>query len=459
MEKDLDRATGAPGDFAVGGVRGHILRLALPMTAAQLINLLYSIVDRMYLGRMPGAGGLALTGVGLVLPIISILNSVGGLCGTGGAPLFSIARGRGDNEEAERIMGNSFALLMIFGAILTAGIIIFKRPILFAFGASEATYPYASEYLSIYTTGTLFVMTGLGMNPFINAQGSAKRGMMTVALGAVVNIVLDPIFIFVLDMGAAGAALATVIAQACSAAWVLLFLTGKHAIIRLRLSDMRLGAARVRRIITLGLSGFVMNLTNSLIQIVCNTTLLKYGGDLFVGVMTVINAVREIVFMPVSGIGGGAAPVLGFNYGAGKQERVKAGIRFSSSITIAYTAAIWAVIMLAPSAMTRIFTDEITIIEAGVRPIRLYFMLSMFMSLQMVSQQVFVALGKSKQAIFFSLLRKAFIAAPLTLLLPALGLGVTGVFVADTISQVVGGVTCFATMYLVVYRKLGKDLT
>jgi Na+-driven multidrug efflux pump len=282
--------------------------------------------------------------------------------------------------------------------------------------------------------------------------------MLTVALGAVVNIILDPIFIFVFKMGAAGAALATIVAQFCSAVWVLRYLTGKRALLHLRLRCLRLEAARVLKIITLGLSGFVMNLTNSLIQIVCNKTLLTYGGDLFVGVMTVINAVREITFMPVSGVGGAVAPVLGFNYGAKEFERVKTAIRFSASITISYTVVIMTVIMIAPHVLIRLFTQEPALLAAAMRPMRIYFMMSVLMSLQMVSQQVFVALGKSKQAVFFSLLRKAFVAAPLTLILPALGLGTDGVFISEMISQIVGGLACGGTMYFTLYRRLGKTL-
>jgi putative MATE family efflux protein len=443
-------------NFAEGSVRGHILRLAGPMTVAQVVNLLYSIVDRMYLGRMPDAGSLALTGVGLVLPVISILMSFASLCGTGGAPLCSISRGRGDGDESERIMGNSLSLLLVFGVVLTTVVIIFKRPILYLFGASDATYDYAGDYLTVYTLGTLFVMIGLGMNPFINAQGEGKRGMMTVALGAIVNIVLDPIFIFVFNMGAAGAALATIIAQACSAVWVLSFLTGKKAVMRLRLRCMRLDARRTLRILSLGLSGLFMNLTNSLIQIVCNSTLQKYGGDLYVGVMTVINAVREIVFMPVSGMNSGATPVIGYNYGAGKTKRIREAIRFSVSSTIIYTAAIWLVIMLAPGLLIRIFSADAELIAVGVRCMRIFFAMSMFMSLQMSSQVIFVALGRSKSAVFFSLLRKAILAAPLTVILPLLGLGTDGVFIADTISQLIGGIACFMTMYVTVYRRLGS---
>ena len=455
MEAGVKEASNR-GDFSEGSVRRHVLRLALPMTAAQLINLLYSVVDRMYLGRLSETGSLALTGVGIVLPVISILTAVAMLCGTGGAPLFSIARGQGDGEEAEKILGNSFSLLMIMGIISTVAVIIFKKQILYAFGASDDTYPYASEYLTIYTAGTIFVMIGLGMNPFINAQGAAQCGMMTVAIGAVVNIVLDPIFIFALDMGVSGAAIATIIAQFCSAVWAMLFLCGKRAVCRLRLSSLRLKAARVGRIVTLGLSGFVMNLTNSLIQIVCNRTLQTYGGDLYVGIMTIINALREIIFVPISGLNSATTPVLSYNYGAGLRERVRRGIRFSITLTVLYMTAMWALMLGAPRIMIRIFTDDPAMIEAGVRAVRIYFAMAVIMSLQMSSQIVFLSLGKSKYAIFFSLLRKAVISAPLTVLLPRF-IGIDGVFFADAVSQVVGGVTCFTVMYFTQYRRLGKE--
>ena len=258
-------------DFSKGSIPRNILTLAAPMTLAQLINVLYSVVDRMYLGRLPGH--LALTGLGLTMPIVSILMGFANLCGMGGAPLCSICRGQGDDEEAEHILGNSFTLLLILGAAATLVFLLLKRPVLYLFGASEATFPYADAYLTVYLCGTLFVMVSLGMNPFINAQGFAKIGMMTVGLGAVVNIVLDPVFIFVLDMGVQGAALATVIAQGCSAVWVLKFLTGKRAILRLKFDCMALSARRVRKIVSLGLAGFFVNLTNSLVQVVCNTTL------------------------------------------------------------------------------------------------------------------------------------------------------------------------------------------
>ena len=432
----------------------NILQMALPMTVAQLINILYNIVDRMYLGRLPGH--LSLTGLGLCLPIISILMGFANLCGMGGAPLCSIHRGKGENEEAERILGNSFALLLLFGAGLTALGLAFRRPILYLFGASDLTFPYANDYLTIYLLGTLFVMIGLGMNPFINAQGFSRMGMMTVALGAAVNIVLDPIFIFALDMGVRGAVLATVLAQGCSALWVLKFLTGRRALLRLRWNTLRLQAARVRRILALGASGFAMSMTNSLVQVLCNASLQHYGGDLYVGVMTVINSIREVVSMPVQGITNGCQPVLGYNYGAGEYERVRRGIRFTTVLTVGYSVAAWALVMAVPELLIRIFNDEPELIAAGIPAFRLYFAAFFCMSFQFIGQSVFVGLGRSRSAVFFSLLRKAFIVAPLTLLLPGLGMGVDGVFAAEPVSNVLGGLACLLTMYITVYRRLGR---
>ncbi len=432
----------------------NIVYMAVPMTVAQLINILYNVVDRMYLGRLPGH--LALTGLGLCLPIISILMGFANLCGMGGSPLCSICRGRGENEEAEQIMGNSFSLLLLFGAALTVLCLIFRRPILYLFGASDVTFPYANDYLTIYILGTLFVMISLGMNPFINAQGFSRMGMITVAVGAVVNIVLDPIFIFLLDMGVKGAALATVISQACSALWVLKFLTGKKAILKLRLSALRLKAERVRRILSLGTSGFVMSMTNSLAQVLCNASLEAYSGDLYVGVMTVINSIREIITMPVQGITSGCQPVLGYNYGAGQYGRVRQGIRFTTVLTVGYSVVVWAVVMLLPEPLIRIFNNEADLIAAGIPAFRIYFATFFFMSFQFIGQSVFVGLGRSKNAIFFSLLRKAFIVAPLTLILPAVGFGADGVFLAEPISNVLGGLACILTMYFTVYRRLDR---
>ena len=430
--------------------------LALPMTAAQLVNVLYSLVDRIYLGRLPGSSHLALTGIGITMPIISIIMAFANLCGTGGAPLCSIDRGKGDDEDAERIMGNAFALLLLLGVVLTAVFLIWKEPILYLFGASDATFPYADGYMTIYLTGTLFVMISLGMNPFISAQGFGRTGMFTVVLGAVVNIVLDPIFIFDfgLGMGIRGAALATVISQGLSAIWVLWFLLGKRAILRLRLPFIRLNLNQTKEIVALGLSGFCMNMTNSLVQVVCNATLKVYGGDLYVGVMTIINSLREVFFMPVHGMNNGAQPVEGYNYGARLYGRVRESIRFAGALTIGYAGFFWAVAMLFPELLIRIFNSEPEIIAAGVPALRIYFALFIPMSLQTAGQSAFVGLSRAKQAIFFSLFRKVVINAPLTVILPALGMGATGVFVAEAISQLVGGLACFVTMCLTLYRPL-----
>lgn len=442
-------------DFSKGSIPQNILSLAVPMTAAQLVNVLYSVVDRIYLGRLPGSGHLALTGIGVALPIVSVIMGLANLCGTGGAPLCSISRGRGDDGEAEDIMGNAFALLMLLGVAATAFFQLLKEPILYLFGASADTFPYADDYMTVYLCGTVFVMVSLGMNPFINAQGFGRTGMMTVVLGAAVNIILDPVLIFLLHMGVRGAALATIIAQGLSAAWVLAFLTGDRAILRLRRSRVRLDGVRTRRIVSLGISGFFQNMTNSLVQVVCNATLQAWGGDLYVGVMTILNSVREVVVMPVHGLNNGGQPVTSYNYGAGKYSRVRESIRFTVGTTVLYSAAVWLAAMAIPAVFIRIFNGEAEVIRAGVPALRVYFCMFLFMSLQMSSQSVVVSLGRSRQAIFFSLLRKAIINAPLTVILP-IRMGTMGVFAAEAVSQLLGGLASFITMYFTVYRPLGR---
>ena len=335
-------------DFTKGSVTKNIINLAVPMTLAQLINVLYSIVDRIYIGRMGQDAALALGGVGITFPIITIIMAFANLIGMGGAPLCSIERGKGNQKKAEEIMGNSFFLLILLGLLLTAVILIFKKPIIYAFGASEATFPYADSYITIYLLGSVFVMIGLGMNSFINSQGFARTGMLTVLIGAVLNIILDPVFIFILHLGVRGAALATVISQFVSSVWVLLFLAGRKTILKLKKENFRLKFRLVRQIVTLGLSGFTMSVTNSIVQIACNATLQVYGGDLYVTVMTILNSIREVITMPVTGITNGAQPVLGYNYGAEQYERVKAAIRFMTLACIGYTFIVWGILLLAP---------------------------------------------------------------------------------------------------------------
>ena len=441
-------------DFSKGSVRSLILAQAIPLTLAQAVQLLYNIVDRVYIGHLKDIGDLALTGLGITFPVIVIIAAFTSLYGTGGATLFSIARGRGEEEEAENIMGNVFGLLGITSLVLMALCFALRRPILFAFGASEQSFYYANQYLVVYLLGTPFSMMATGLNPYINAQGFPKVGMLTTVLGAALNILLDPIFIFALDMGVQGAALATILSQCVSALWVLRFLTGKKAILRIRRSRIHIDPQRTGKICSLGLPGFVMQGTNSLVQIICNNQLQRYGGDLYVGIMTVINSVREMVSLPVHGLSQGAQPVMGFNYGTKEKHRVKESIRFMTLLGTAYTVIAWVIVMLIPRFLVGIFSDDLHTIEIGAKMLNIYFFGFFFMAFQFSGQTAFQALGKARKAIFFSLLRKAFIVVPLTLLLPALGLGVNGVFWAEPISNALGGLAAFTTMYVTVYRKL-----
>ena len=442
-------------DFSKGSVRKNILRLALPMTLAQLINILYNIVDRIYIGRMESGNSLPLTGVGVCLPIISMIIAFANLVGMGGAPLFSIERGKQNQKEAEYILGNSVILLVIFGAVLTVVGYIFKVPLLYLLGASDKTIPYADSYLSIYLIGNVFVLLSLGLNNFINAQGFGKIGMWTVAIGAGLNILLDPLFIFTFGFGVRGAAMATVISQALAAGWTFRFLLGRQAVVRLRRDRLTLQAKRVCRILSLGLSGFTMSVTNSLVQMVCNATLKNYGGDVYVGIMTIINSIREVVTMPVMGLGSGAQPVMGYNYGAGEMKRVRQSIRFMSSVMIVYTLAIWGILFLFPRFFMGVFTSDRLVIEMGVPCMHIYFFGFFFMALQFSGQTTFTGLGFSKQAVFFSIFRKVLIVIPLTLFLPLiLSSPEYGVFLAEPISNLIGGGACFVTMIFTVYKKI-----
>lgn len=445
-------------DFSKGSVLSNIVRLAIPMTFAQLINVLYNIVDRIYIGRIPHHATLSLTGLGVCFPLITIVIAFANLVGMGGAPLFSIERGRGHEEEAERILGNSFALLLILGLVLTLLGYLFKTPLLWLLGASSKTIGYAQGYMNIYLIGSTFVMISLGLNSFINAQGFGSMGMATVAIGAVLNLILDPVFIFVFHMGVQGAALATVISQFAAACWTFQFLTGSRTIIRLRLHAMRLKADRVRKILVLGLAGFTMSLTNSLVQMVNNAALQTWGGDIYVAVITVINSIREVVQMPIQGITNSAQPVMSFNYGAGRYDRVKECIRIMAFMGIAYLLVIWGLISLFPEFWIRIFNQDADLIRAGVPAMHIYFFGYIFMGLQFSGQAVFQALGYARHAIFFSIFRKVVIVIPLILLLPGLGFGAHGVFMAEPISNLVGGGACILTMLKTVYfGKLKKE--
>lgn len=442
-------------DFSRGSVVKNILKLALPMTLAQLINVMYNIVDRLYIGLIPENATLALTGLGLCLPIISIVTAFANLFGMGGAPLCSIERGKGNLEEAEKIMGNSFVMMVATGIVLTVLGLAFKRPMLYLFGASDATISYAEDYITIYLLGNLFVMVGLGMNSFINSQGFGTIGMMTVLLGAIANIILDPIFIFAFNMGVQGAALATILSQLLSAIWIVAFLTGKKTILRLRLSAFHIEPKRALKIVGLGLSGFTMSITNSSVQIMYNAMLQKVGGDLYVGIMTVINSVREVISMPVSGVTNSAQPVLGFNYGAKEYKRVRQGIVFTSTCSVVYTTLIWLCVHEFPEFFIRIFNRNGDLLAEGVPAMRIYFFGFFLMSLQFAGQAVFVGLGKSRYAVFFSIFRKVIIVIPLILILPTVfHLGTDGILMAEPVSNFIGGAACFGTMLFTVWPEL-----
>lgn len=444
-------------DFSTGSVQRNIVEVAVPMIAAQLLNLTYNIVDRIYIGRIAGEGTLALTGVGLCFPLITLITAFSLLYGNGGAPLCAIERGKGDEKEAQMLMGNTFAMLVLTGMVLTVLGLLFYRSVLYAFGASDVTFPYAQEYIRIYLLGTIFVMIVLGMNNFLSAQGFGNMSMLTVLIGAVLYIILDPIFIFALHQGVRGAAIATIISQGCSAVWVLRFLTGSKAQLRLTRESMRLQWQRIRKIVSLGMSGFIMAFTNGLVQVACNSTLQSFGGDLYVGVMTILNSVREIFTMPVQGLTNGASPVMSFNYGEKAYGKVKAGIRFTAIVCIVYTFAAWLVVKLFPEIFIRIFNGDAALVQASTPALHIYFFGFCFMALQFSGQSVFVALGKAKKATFFSLFRKAVIVVPLTLWLPHVGnLGVLGVYWAEPISNLIGGSACFITMLATVLPEL-KD--
>ena len=442
-------------DFGGERVRRNILSAAAPMLAAQVLNLLYNIIDRIYIGKIPGEGTIALAGLGLCFPVITMVTAFANLFGIGGAPLCSIARGKQDAKGAQRIMTNAYFMLLLTGVILTAAGICFHKPLLYLFGASDVTYPYASGYMIIYLLGTVFVMTSLGLNPYINSQGFARIGMLTVLLGAVSNMILDPIFIFGLHMGVKGAAAATVISQFFSALWVLRFLTGTKAELTLDFRGFRPDKACIRRIILLGTSSFVMSFTDSFVQVACNFMLQSFGGDLYIGVMTVINSIRQIAQTPVMAISDGSSPIISYNYGAAAYGKVRKAIRFMTQLGFGYTAFIWILLSAFPAWFIRIFNQDAALLAAAVPAMHVYFFGFVMMAFQFAGQSVFKSLNRAKHAVFFSILRKAIIVAPLTFVLPHLaGLGVTGVFLAEPISNVIGGLACYITMRRTVLRKM-----
>lgn len=445
-------------DFKSGKILSNILQTAMPMLAAQILNLLYNIVDRVYIARIPKTGTAALGAVGLCFPIIIIVTAFTNMYGSGGSPLYSIERGKGDREEAGMLMDTSFFLLIATGIALTVLLEIFARPILVLFGTSDSAMRFALPYLRIYLIGTIFSMTATGMNPFINAQGYPTIGMITVMIGAVSNIILDPIMIFGLGMGVRGAAIATVISQTLSAFFVLRFLLGNRVDQKLRLltgEEIRCCGTRAKNIVSLGFASFIMQFTNSLVQICANSVLVRLGGDLYVSIMTIISSVRQILETPLLAIADGSIPVISFNYGFRKPARVKSAVRIIWLAGMIYAVGIWLLILWKPAFFVSIFSSDRTILKDAIPALHIYFAAFLFMVFQYTGQSTFKALNKRNKAIFFSLFRKVIIVVPLTFLLPyAFGFGTDGVFLAEPISNVIGGLACFITMRITVWREL-----
>lgn len=445
-------------DFGNGKTLSNIIATALPMFVAQTLNLLYNIVDRIYIARIPGVGTAALGAVGLCFPIVILITAFTNMYGSGGAPLFSISRGAGDREEAAKIQDTAFFLLIATAIVLTITGEIFGRPVLIAFGASDNALVHALPYLRIYLLGNIFSMIATGMNPFINAQGYSTVGMTTVIIGAVTNIILDPVLIFVFGMGVRGAAIATILSQALSALFVLRFLFGKKVEYRLHLltvPEILSCGQRAGKIVGLGAAAFIMQLTNSVVSISCNNVLAHVGGDLYVSIMTIINSARQMLETPLLSITEGSSPIMSFNYGAKRYKNVKEAGTIMFLMSLGYASVVWILIRLFPSFVIGIFSSDPAIMEPALPAFHLYFSTFIFMVFQHCGQIIFKSLGKKNHAIFFSLLRKGLIVVPLTYLLPyAFGWGTNGVFAAEPISNVVGGLACFITMLLVVLPEL-----
>ena len=452
-------------DFDNGKITTNILQAALPMLVAQILSLLYNIVDRIYIARIPNIGTAALGAVGLCFPIIVIITAFSNLFGSGGAPLFSIERGRGDKKRAGMIMNTSFFMLSVCAIVLMCIGFIFARPILILFGASENALVYAYPYIMIYLIGTFPSMIATGMNPFINAQGYATTGMISVVIGAIANIVLDPLFIFMLNLGIRGAAIATVLSQCLSAGFVLYFLS-KKAEYKVRLlykEEIRTCGKDAKNIVSLGTAGFVMQLTNSLVSICCNNVLSATGGDVYVSVMTIISSVRQMIEPPIWSLSEGSSPVISYNDGAKRPKKVIEAWITMSVLALIYSLIAWSVILFAPKFLIGIFSSDKSLMIDTVPAMKLYFSAFIFMLFQYTGQTMFKSLNKKKQAIFFSILRKVIIVVPMTYMFPyVFHMGSNGVFMAEPVSNVIGGSLCFIVMLLTVLpelKQMNSDLS
>ncbi len=444
MTKD-DRLSTAP-------LNKLMITMAMPAVLAQIINVLYNIVDRIFIGHIEGYGELALTGVGVALPIIMIISAFSAFAGMGGAPLASIELGRKNRNEAEKILGNSLSLLLIFSACLTLVFSIFKEPMLYAFGASDNTIAFAIDYISIYILGTIFVLLSLGLNTYISAQGNPRVAMLSVIIGAISNIILDPIFIFGLNMGVKGAALATIISQALSALWVLSFLRSDRSIIRISFDRLRLDRDIIAKIAALGISPFIMQSTESLVMIILNKGLLKYGGDLYVGTMSIISSVVVLIMAPIQGITQGVQPIISYNYGAKNYERVRDSFMRMLGVSFLISLIMGGLAVFKPYLYANIFSDSQALTDLTIKYMPIYFIGLMFFGIQLACQSTFLALGQARVSLSIALLRKIFLLIPLALILPRF-FGVVGIYIAEPIADILS--VSFTSLMLVrTFKKL-----
>jgi len=445
-------------ELGVKPIKGLLWKMAIPAITAQIVNVLYNVVDRIYIGHIPGTGQLSLTGLGVCMPLIMLVSAFAALAGMGGAPRASIMLGRGDKDEAEKILGNCASLLFLVAVTLTLLMLFFAEPFLMKFGASENTIGYAMDYMNIYMFGTVFVQMSLGLNAFITAQGFAKISMKTTLIGAVTNIILDPIFIFLLGMGVKGAALATIFAQALSAAWVLRFLTGKQTILKLQKKNLKLQAKTILPCVLLGLSPFVMQSTESILNICFNSSLLKYGGDTAVGAMTILGSVMQFSILPLSGLCQGAQPITGYNFGARKADRVRESFGILLKTSVIYTTALWLIVMLFPRQVAMLFAGEGAFLDYTAWALRIYMALSLLMGIQLACQQTFIAIGNAKTSLFLAIYRKIILLIPLIYILPRFfERKDMAVFLAEPVADFVA-VTTTAILFAWQFKKAMKQL-
>ena len=461
MEENKHAAAAASVDQRLGTAPlvPLIFSLALPTALAQLVNMLYNIVDRIYVGHIPGSGSLALAGLGVTYPIIVLITAFSNLIGMGGAPRASVAMGRGDYKTAEKILGNCITLLIVLSVVLSVVFTIYGEPVLRAFGASENTLPYAMAYLRIYLMGTIFVQFTLGMTPFITNQGFAKTSMATTCIGAVCNIVLDPIFIYGFNMGVEGAAIATILSQAVSAVWVLIFFTGKRSVLRIRKENLIPAGRTLALVLSLGVSPFLMTATECVIQLAFNTGAATYGGDSAVAIMSILFSVAQIANLPVQGFCQGAQPVVGFNFGARKLERVRQAFKIMLAVSMGVTTVVVGAVELAPQLFLGLFSSDAGLIALGTAPLRIYMLGFFFMGAQLACQQTFLGLGEAKISMFIALLRKVILLLPLSLVIPrvfgALGLSqLVGLYVAEPVSDIISASTCTILFFAIEWKKL-----